>query len=299
MSLHQVAVINHFFCTSRATSCCNLMQYRCNRSQRQVAATNHLAWPREFLCTEIFDRILSSTQFAKSNQLECVNLCLVARQIISQNDHCRHEAICLCDLSPNVFRPLILIFHPSLPSPSPLIPFFLLLSQLSRRTRAETLAMQANRMCNTIADRPESFRRHALGAIRATEQRHDVSVILLASGNIYWQYTISVCDHFHSPFFSLPDNTPCLPPPPPRPPQKNRKKEGKRNSHKHLFSLSPGYCNAYAKFRGVSEVYYGQCESGEYVRTGSVRSCRRSSWIIWKLYLKWDFTKFLSFSFRR
>ena len=208
------------FCTSRATSCCKLMQYRCNRSQRQVAATNHLAWPREFLCTEIFDRILSSTQFAKSNQLECVNLCLVARQIISQNDHCRHEAICLCDLSPNVFRPLILIFHPSLPSPSPLIPFFLLLSQLSRRTRAETLAMQANRMCNTIADRPESFRRHALGAIRATEQRHDVSVIALASGNIYWQYTISVCDHFHSPFFSLPDNTPCLPPLPPSPPKK-------------------------------------------------------------------------------
>ena len=261
MSLHQVAVINHFFCTSRATSCCKLMQYRCNRSQRQVAATNHLAWPREFLCTEIFDRILSSPQFAKSNQLEFVNLRLVARQIISQNVLCRHEAICLCDLSPSVFRPLILIFHPSLPSPSPLIPFsFLLLSQLSRRTRAETLAMQANRMCNTIADRPESFRRHALGAIRATEQRHDVSAIALSSGNIYWQYTFGVCDHFHSPLF---------------------------------------YSNAYAKFRGVSEVYYGQCENGEYVRTGSVRSCRRSSWIIWKLYLKWDFTKFLSFSFRR
>ena len=32
---------------------------------------------------------------------------------------------------------------PSLPSPSPLIPFFLLSSQLSRRTRAEMLAMQA------------------------------------------------------------------------------------------------------------------------------------------------------------
>ena len=124
MSLHQVAVINHFFCTSRATSCCKLMQYRCNRSQRQVAATNHLAWPREFLCTEIFDRILSSPQFAKSNQLEFVNLRLVARQIISQNVLCRHEAICLCDLSPSVFRPVILIFHPSLPSPSPLIPFF-------------------------------------------------------------------------------------------------------------------------------------------------------------------------------
>ena len=124
MSLHQVAVINHFFCTSRATSGCKLMQYRCNRSQRQVAATNHMAWPREFLCTEIFDRILSSPQFAKSNQLEFVNLRLVARQIISQNVLCRHEAICLCDLSPSVFRPLILIFHPSLPSPSPLIPLF-------------------------------------------------------------------------------------------------------------------------------------------------------------------------------
>ena len=150
--------------------------------------------------------------------------------------------------------------------------------------------MQANRMCNTIADRPESFRRHALGAIRATEQRHDVSAIALASGNIYCQYTVGVCDHFHSPFFSLPDDTPCLPPPPLlRPPKnrkKERKKERKRNSHKDLFSLSPGYSNAYAKFRSVSEVYYAQCENGEYVRTGSVRSRRRSSWIIWKLYLK-------------
>ena len=211
MSLQHVAVINHFFCTSRATSCCKFMQYRCNRSQRQVAATNHLAWPREFLCTEIFDRILSSPQFAKSNQLEFVNLCLVASQIISQNVHCRHEAICLCDLL------LVATFNPYFSSftPFPLPPhsfFFLLLSQLSRRTRAETLAMQANRMCNTIADRPESFRRHALGAIRATEQRHDVSAIALASGNIYWQYTFGVCDHFHSLFFSLPDDTPCLPP---------------------------------------------------------------------------------------
>ena len=32
---------------------------------------------------------------------------------------------------------------PSLPSPSPVIPFFLLLSQRSRRTRAESLATQA------------------------------------------------------------------------------------------------------------------------------------------------------------
>ena len=171
-------------------------------------------------------------------------MCLVAKQIISQNVDCRHEAICLCDLSPSVFRPLILIFHPSLPSPSPLIPFFLLLSQmqLSRRTRAETLAMQANRMCNTIADRPESFRRHALGAIRATEQRHDVSAIALASGNIYCQYTFGVCDLFHSPFSHCPMIHLVHPPPPPPKKKKiERKKERKRSSHKDLFSLSPGY----------------------------------------------------------
>ena len=136
MSLHHVAVINHFFCTSRATSCCKLMQYRCNRSQRQVAATNHLAWPREFLCTEIFDRILSSPQFAKSNQLEFVNLCLVARQIISQNVPCRHEATCLQVFSD--LWSLFFILH-SLPPPSSFLFFFALVPTFSTNSRKRLL----------------------------------------------------------------------------------------------------------------------------------------------------------------
>ena len=40
--------------------------------------------------------------------------------------------------------------NPSLPSPSPLISFFLLSSKLSRRTRTETLAMQANTLVDYL-----------------------------------------------------------------------------------------------------------------------------------------------------
>ena len=255
------------------------MQYRCNRSQRQVAATNHLAWPREFLCTEIFDRILSSPQFAKSNQLEFVNLCLVARQIISQNVPCRHEATCLQVFSD--LWSLFFILH-SLPPPSSFLFFFCSCPNFLDEL-AETLAMQANRMCNTIADRPESFRRHALGAWttawrvchRISKWEHLLTVYLWCLRS--FSFVLFLIARWYTLF--IPPSTP----PPPQ--KKNRKNERKRNSHKDLFSLSPGYCNCYAKFRGVSEVCYGQCESGEYVRTGSVRSCRRSSWIIlWKPY---------------
>ena len=276
------------------------MQYRRNRSQRQVAATNHLAWPREFLCTEIFDRILSSPQFAKSNQLEFVNLwiCVLSRdKIISQNVHCRHETICLCDLSPSVFRPLILIFHPSLPSPSPLIPFFFcscpnFLDELARKRLL-------CRLIGCVTRSPTGLSHFADMHLAPFEPLNNGMTCLPS----HWQvgtFTDSIplvsAIIFIRPFSHYPMIHLVYPPPPPPPPKKIERKKEKEIRIKIYFHFLLGIAMLTQNF----EVYYGQCESGEYVRTGSVRSCRRSSWIIlWKPYLKWDFTKFLSFSFRR